>query len=181
MINSKILSSAVIAAFLSVGAVHAESNAMEQVGKKAERTKNKVTKDAKQMTGSGDFATATISDIKDNPEKYVGKRVRVEGSVDEVYGNRSLKVENDKFFDDELLVIAKKPLNELTGDKVSLTEDAQVEVAGTVRQYRQVEIERETGWDLDPQIEMEFEGIKTALILDEIRPVARQAAGEIKE
>ena len=46
-------------------------------------------------------------------------------------------------------------------------------VTGKVHEVSVVEVEREIGWDLDPEIEAELEDRDAVLIAESVRPIER--------
>jgi hypothetical protein len=49
-----------------------------------------------------------------------------------------------------------------------LQDDANIVVTGTVRSMNVLELERELDWDMDPGLELEFEGTRNYLVADQI-------------
>jgi hypothetical protein len=103
-------------------------------------------------------AMVTAGQVIENPSNYVGKTVTVTGNVEELRGPRAFELESGVNLG-ELLVLGKDPFPQVPdagGNRAYLVNDT-VTVTGTVRTMVAAEIERELGWDLDPQIEAEFE------------------------
>lgn len=98
---------------------------------------------------------ATIEAVALNPTWYAGMTVTLEGEVEEVYGPGLFVLANEDLFSDEIVVSSRS--------QTRLEEGAEVVVTGTVRAFTVVEMEREYGWDLDPQIEAELEGVGALL------------------
>lgn len=92
-------------------------------------------------------ADVTAGQVVENPGAYIGKTVRVSGEVERAAGERSFVLDSG-VASGGLLVLGAPPPQE-SGDEVVVT--------GTVRTLVIAEVERELGWDLDPEIEMEFE------------------------
>lgn len=103
-------------------------------------------------------ALVTSGQIIENPSNYVGKPVTVTGNVEELRGPRAFELDSGVNLG-ELLVLGKDPFPQVPdagGNRAYLVNDT-VTVTGTVRMMVAAEIEREIGWDLDPQLEAEFE------------------------
>lgn len=87
--------------------------------------------------------------LEEDPSKYIGKEITVDGEVDTVLGPRVFKIDEPGWadLDGELLVVMPTDLAAL------VKEDDRVTVSGTVRQFVRTDIERELGWfDSDPSI-----------------------------
>lgn len=113
-----------------------------------------------------------VSDIKKKSADLNGKQVTVSGEVDDIRGPYTFVLEDEGWFgfDDEIVVISKRPISEMKATRI--VDDADITVTGTVQQYSVVDVEREMGWDLDPQVEVEWEGTQTVLVLDNAVPRA---------
>jgi hypothetical protein len=100
----------------------------------------------------GDFkgTRVELDDLEDNPQKYMGQRISVDGEVEEVYGPRIFTIDEPHWgdLDGEILVLLPTPLAALVKD------DDRVTVSGTVKPFVKAEFEREWGWlGLDAGIE----------------------------
>ncbi len=94
----------------------------------------------------------SLGDLDDDPAKYIGQRVSVDGEVDNVYGPRLFTIDDPRWGDlgGEMLVLLPTPLAAL------VKEDDRVTVSGTMRRFVMAEIEREWGWlGLDDDLETE--------------------------
>jgi hypothetical protein len=116
---------------------------------------------------------ATVDEIVKNREAYLGQRVTVRGKVDKIHGPRALVIRgDDRLFNwlvaEELPILSAAPFPYTNVLDRDLLQDATVHVTGTVRKFSTVEIERELGWDLHPELQMEFEGKGTVLIVEAI-------------
>jgi hypothetical protein len=77
----------------------------------------------------------------------------VDGGIDEVRGERAFTIASSTLLDaNEILVLGA---NEETID-AALAAEQPVQVTGTVREFVVAEIERDLGFDLDPELEAEF-------------------------
>ena len=93
--------------------------------------------------------------IEENPKRYFGRTVTVQGEVDAVLGPRVFKIDERNWadLDGEILVVMTAPLAAFIDD------DEPVIGTGTLRPFVRTELEREWGFlGLDPQIEIEFKG-----------------------
>jgi hypothetical protein len=102
---------------------------------------------------------ATPGAIAANPEQYYGREIAVLGEVEEVVNLTTFSLDEDAFFeggiDNDLLVIGAP---NSPGIVTEPQEGQRVQVYGTLRQLVTAEVEQELGLDLDPQIEVEYEG-----------------------
>ncbi len=108
----------------------------------------------------------TLSDIADDPSAYIGRTVTVSGEVSEILSPVVFRMNEDNLLDigDEILVVH-------TGEPalVGLTDDAEILVTGTVRNFVVAEIEDDLGiaLDLDADLEIEYEN-RVAIVADTI-------------
>jgi hypothetical protein len=129
--------------------------------------------DQEKAPGAGDRQTKAaptqtmdVQDLNMNISQHVGQRVSVAGEIEEKPGPRSLILESGGIFNDEILVIV--PANAQGLKAQQLQDDADIVVTGTVRSMSVVEVERELGWDLNPEIEVELEGTRNFLVAERI-------------
>lgn len=107
-----------------------------------------------------------VEELNDDVQRYVGRRVSVAGEIQERLDPRSFILESGGLFDDEITVVIARNAKGI--DPAMLAEDADVVVTGPIRQTTLVEIERELGWDLRPELEIEFDGTRTYLVAERI-------------
>jgi len=107
-----------------------------------------------------------VEELNDELARYAGQRVSVEGEVEEWLDPRSFVLEGGGLFNDEIAVVI--PPNAQGLDPQRLREDADIVVSGTVRATPLIELQRELSWDLDPQLEVELQGVKYFLVADRI-------------
>jgi hypothetical protein len=101
---------------------------------------------------------------KGDPQTYVGQTVTPSGEVERVIGTQGFRFDPDERFDQEVLVLTRGPV-QLGAEGI---EDGQkLRVTGTVRAFVVAEIERDLGWELDPEIEAEFSS-KPVIIADTV-------------
>ncbi len=108
-----------------------------------------------------------VEELNDNISRYAGKKVTVAGEIEDKLDARSFVIESGGIFDDEIVVLTPPGSKGLR--PLQLNEDADIVVTGTVRSYPVMELERELGWDLDPELEVELEGTRNYLVADNIR------------
>ena len=117
--------------------------------------------------------TVRVADIAGDPEQFVGRSVTVVADVEEVFGPRAFALDEDAplagGIDNDLLVLGRdtRGLDEIDDQWL----DNKVKVTGTVARSAVVEVEREIGWDLQPEIETELEGKGAVLIAESIERV----------
>lgn len=117
---------------------------------------------------AGDAARASdtamnASDVAAAPDKYFGQTVTVRGEVQKILTPMSFVLDDDgPDLGKDLLVFSPKAGTPTTIDEN--WRDQTVQVTGTVGKMTVVEIEREVGWDLDPQVEAEVESAGAVLI-----------------
>ena len=122
---------------------------------------------------TGDGGMVTVGDITGDPNRYAGQTVTVVADVEEVLGPRAFKLDEDDALtggiDNDLLVISPKAdsLNDIDDQWLN----NKVRVTGKVNKYTLVELEREIGWDLEPELEAEIERRGAVLVAS---AVARQ-------
>lgn len=123
-------------------------------------------------------ATVTVEQVDEDPMRFYGKRVTLSGEVEKIYGARAFELEGESiWWDEQLLVVTRSPI---AIGKQMLTSDEDVLVSGTVRKLTVAEIERELGWDLESEIEVEF-AEKPVLVADSIRVYDAQAMWSEKD
>lgn len=123
-------------------------------------------------------ATATVEQVDEDPMRFYGKRVTLSGEVEKIYGARAFELQGENiWWDEQLLVVSRSPI---AIGKQMLTSDEDVMVSGTVKKMTVAEVERELGWDLEPEIEVEFAD-KPVLVADSIRVYDAQAMWSEKD
>lgn len=131
-----------------------------------------------QTTGAAQ-KTPTVERVKDDPSRYYGKRVTLTGEVDAPRSDaKAFTLEGNAWiFDHEIRVLTKSPVK-MGG--AALGEDDHVVVTGTVRPFVTAEIERELGWDLTPELEVELKN-KPVIVADEVRRIQPSATWSEKK
>jgi hypothetical protein len=110
--------------------------------------------------------TARVADIQDHPDTYAGQTVTVVADVEEVHSPRAFSLDEDSpaagGIDNDLMVLS--PQSGSLGDIDDQWLNNKVRVTGTVGLVNIVEIERELGWDLSPELEVEVGKAKAVII-----------------
>ncbi|MDP8949153.1 MAG: hypothetical protein M3N00_02765 [Actinomycetota bacterium] len=140
---------------------------------------------------AGPEAGVTLDEITEDPSRFFGETVTVEGGVAEVLGPRSFLI-SERLSAGDLLVVSPVPLSEVGGqrggDPLSddeMSEDELVQVTGEVVRFDIAGAEQRIGEDLDGEALDAYVGTP-AIIADSIslRPPdvfeegARGASGE---
>jgi hypothetical protein len=97
-------------------------------------------------------ARVELDELEENPSKYIGQAISVDGEVEEIYGPRLFTIDEPHWgdLDGEVLVLLPTPLAALVKD------DDRVTISGTMKPFVRAEIEREWGWlGLDPSLDIE--------------------------
>lgn len=115
----------------------------------------------------------TVADVAGDPAQYIGRTVTVEGDLEEVLGPLAFTLDEDAIteagIDNDLLVVGAQTANLAMIDDQWLNN--RVRVTGTVQIRTVVELERELGWDLDPELEAEVEGREGIIIATSVERV----------
>jgi hypothetical protein len=125
-------------------------------------------KDANNQKATAE-KTVKIKDINKRPQNWLNKKVTLHGKIEQVGADaKSFVLNGDGFFNDEILVITRSGAKTAAAANITpmFKEDNKVQVSGTIRRMKIVEVEKEYSLDLDPQIEVEFEGTAPVLVSD---------------
>lgn len=96
----------------------------------------------------------SIGDLEDHPDRYVGKAIHVTGEVEEVFGPRLFKIDEQNWADLDGEVLVYLPANAAA----IVGEDDRVTVTGTMKALMKDDLERELGWlEPDPDVDVEFD------------------------
>lgn len=116
-----------------------------------------------------------VADITGNLDNYLGRTVTVEADVEEVLSPFAFELDEDSplagGIDNDLLVFSRKSAGLADIDDQWLNN--KVRVTGTVGRMSVVEIERETGWDLNPKLEAELEQVRPVIIAQSVERTGR--------
>lgn len=119
---------------------------------------------------AGPEAGATISEISQAPDEYIGQTVTVSGEVAEVIGPQTFSIgAQDEAGGGTLLVVGAQPLAEIVAEDEEIAAEDVVGVSGTVREFDIPAIEEEIGADLDDAALAEFEG-NPAIVANNVDP-----------
>ena len=117
--------------------------------------------------------TVRVADIAGEPDRYMGQTVTVVADVEEVHSPRAFSLDEDSpaagGIDNDLLVLS--PAAGSLSDIDDQWLNNKVRVTGKVGKMAIVEIERELGWDLQPELEVEVEKAKAVLIATSVQRV----------
>ena len=117
----------------------------------------------------------TVADVMGNLERYTGQTVTIVADVEEVFGPKAFKLDEDNALaggiDNDMLVLSSKA--ETLGNIDDKWLNNKVQVTGVVHQVAVVDIEREVGWDLDPTLEAELEKVKAVLVAKSVERVQK--------
>lgn len=117
--------------------------------------------------------TVRVADIAGEPDKYLGQTVTVVADVEEVHSPRAFSLDEDSPLaggvDNDLLVLSPQAGSLTDIDDTWLNN--KVRVTGTVGKMSVVEIEREIGWDLRPELEVEVEKARAVMIARSVQRV----------
>ncbi|MGE0450453.1 MAG: hypothetical protein AB7Q29_12840 [Vicinamibacterales bacterium] len=105
-----------------------------------------------------------LDELEDHPMRYIGKRISVDGAVDEILGPRIFKIDEPNWGDLEGELLVLVPANKLA----LLSQTDKITVSGTVRQFVQADVEREWGWfGGDPDVAVRLSD-KPVIVADRI-------------
>lgn len=122
--------------------------------------------------------STTVDTVKEHPQWYFDKHVRVTGEVDEIYSDRAFRLEGTGWaFNDDITVLMKKPMDAASGG--ALKQDDELIVDGTVRRFVVADVERDLGWDLSPEIEIKLKE-RPVLVANTVRKVGPPQQAEEK-
>jgi peptidoglycan-associated lipoprotein len=97
----------------------------------------------------------TVEKVVENTADYMNRQVTVTGEVDEVFSDRAFQLEAPGFFEGEdIVVLTRKPVR--TGIGTDIKDVDAVRVTGTVRRFNVTEMERDIGWDIEPNFENDW-------------------------
>jgi hypothetical protein len=107
--------------------------------------------------------TIDLDELENNPERYVGKTVTVEGEVDKVLGPHLFTIDEPDWVDAEreMPVVVPEPFAAI------VRSDAPVRVTGTIQKVPIARVERERGFLSDEKVKAEIE-TKPVLLATEV-------------
>jgi hypothetical protein len=103
-------------------------------------------------------AAVSAGQIIENPSQFAGQTVTVTGAVEDLFGPRAFTLDSGLNVG-ELLVLGADPFPQVPDNATmrAYVVDDTATVTGTVRTLVTAEVERELGWNLEPQIVAKFE------------------------
>jgi hypothetical protein len=91
-------------------------------------------------------------------ELHVNQKITVVGEVDEVRGDHTFTLKNtDLTTDERLLVIAKRPVRQVTMGSAVVYRGEWLQINGMVRRLSVPAMEQAYGFDLDPDLEVVYD------------------------
>ena len=128
---------------------------------------------ADDANAAGKDGTVRVADIQDHPDTYLGQTVTVVADVEEVHSPRAFSLDEDSpaagGIDNDLIVLS--PQAGALRDIDDQWLNNKVRVTGPVGKINIVEIERELGWDLTPELEVEVGKAKAVIIAKSVERV----------
>ena len=107
--------------------------------------------------------------LADNAELHLNQRVTVSGEVEEVRGEQTFVLANNDLTGTErLLVIAKRPVRQVTLGSATVFRGEWLEIYGTIRRLHVRDVERAYDFDLDADLEVVYDS-RAVLVTDQIR------------
>lgn len=94
---------------------------------------------------------ASVGEISEHPDRFIGQTVTVTGEVETLFGPRVFSLDEDRVFSTgvDLLVLSKSGITK---------DDQRVAVTGTVRKFVRAELQKEiVDFDLNPEWLVDFE------------------------
>lgn len=106
--------------------------------------------------------------ISQDPGSFLGRRVKVEGEVERIYGPRAFSLEPGQSADAPLLVVGRKPWTLLQKNPQvnELIRNDHVQVMGRVRKFKLSEFQEESGRHAADSLLAPFEGRPVVLAQD---------------
>jgi hypothetical protein len=104
-----------------------------------------------------------VEELMDKVKQYDGRKIQVSGEIDKIIDQHSFILESGGFFNDEITVL-------MPGSSIAVKEDSNVTVTGVIRTADLDEIEREYGWNTNPQDKAKLRKVKAFLISYNITP-----------
>lgn len=111
----------------------------------------------------------SVDKIRDDPDEFIGERVRLAARVAESHGTNMFTVrDDDPVLKEQMLVITRRPIAVLLGEEnTTLKAGDELLVSGVVRPGDIGDLEAELGVDLDTKLENRFRG-KPVLVASEV-------------
>lgn len=116
--------------------------------------------------GMDEEATTSIPALEGEPMEYMGQTVTVDGEVEEVWDVSTFTLTGGLFTGNLPVIV---PPNVASG--MTISEDDELQVTGTVQAFVVTELETEYGFDLLPEVEAEIEEREPVLVAETITPM----------
>jgi hypothetical protein len=118
----------------------------------------------------------SVDRIRDTPDAYVGKRVRLGAEVAEQRGSRVFVLrDHDPTFKEHMLVITTKPLSDLLGEaRTKLEAGEKLLLTGVVHREPLAALEGELGVQLEEGVKTRFEGTPVLVATEVVRTGDRE-------
>ena len=118
----------------------------------------------------------SVDRIRDTPDGYVGKRVRLGAEVAEQRGSRVFVLrDHDPTFKEHMLVITTKPLSDLLGEASTKLEGGEkLLLTGVVHREPLAALEGELGVQLEEGVKARFEGTPVLVATEVVRTDDRE-------
>lgn len=109
-----------------------------------------------------------------NPNAYIGQTVTIVGEVEEIFGPRAFTLDEETIAGNtDLLVLApQNPAVNLEAIDNNWLNDG-VRITGAVRRMVVADVERDLGWDLDNELEVEYRDRPVVILQSLSRTVDR--------
>jgi hypothetical protein len=159
---------------LSVGSAFAqdkqakqnETNGKEQAAKASQAKEKDKDKERTNPVSAG------VDDLAEQPDRFIGKTVRVRGDIEEVLGAHAFTLDEDSLSaTEDVLVMVPQPA-------ANLGDTAQVTVTGEVIRFVRAQFERDyDGFDLDPDLAVRYER-RPVIVAESIRSGGKELIGK---
>jgi hypothetical protein len=118
----------------------------------------------------------SVDRIRDTPDAYIGKRVRLGAAVAEQRGSRVFVLkDHDPAFKEHMLVITTRPLPDLLGEaRTTLTPGEKLLLTGVVHREPLASLEGELGVQLEEGVRARFEGTPVLVATEVVRTGDRE-------
>ena len=132
---------------------------------------------APASTTNAEALRASAGDVIGNPSQYAGRVVTVTGDVDKVYSARAFTMDGGITPGRDLLVLSRDAVPGVlqAGRTRALLSGDDAIVTGRIINMVISEVEREIGWDLDRELETEFER-QPVLIIESVSATPDQGS-----
>jgi hypothetical protein len=91
----------------------------------------------------------TIEEVEEETNQYIGKTVTVSGEIKRQVSPKAFIIQDNDFLGGEDVLV-------VSATEAPIIEDTLARVTGTVRELTIAEVEREYGFDLEPELEVEL-------------------------